>query len=93
MANHKSAQKRAVQNQKKNKRNRSYLSSVRTAVKKFQQGLLDLKTGTVDAVQAQKLFSQAQSALGKAVSKGLIHKNNVSRKVSRMTSAFKTITK
>jgi small subunit ribosomal protein S20 len=81
VANHKSAAKRARQSVKKNHRNKSYLAMVKTMVKKF---LLGTKEGKKDSTEIQTLFAGAQSALHKAAAKGLIHKNNASRRVSRL---------
>lgn len=84
MANHKSSEKRARQTVVRRARNKSYLSSVRSAVKKFKTGLEELKAGKLDQTQIGELMVGAQSALQKAAQKGLIHKNNASRKVSRL---------
>ncbi len=84
MANHKSAAKRARQNVKKNLRNKSYIAMVKTIVKKFLVGAGELKAGKKDSAEVQKLFAGAQSALCKASAKGLIHKNNASRRVGRL---------
>ena len=94
MANHKSAEKRARQNLKKKKQNKSYLSMVRSVIKNFQKSLtpdaqalapVDLKK------EAALAFVKAQSALCKAASKGIIHRNNVARKISRLASQLKKI--
>lgn len=91
MANHKSAKKRARQSIKKNLRNRSYLSMVKTAVKNFRLGLDNLKKGEGEASKVQELMTAAQSALQKAAAKGLLHKNRAARKVSRMAHELKTV--
>lgn len=88
MANHKSAKKRSKQNLVRRERNRSYLSGVRTAVKKFRNGLEELKAGKVQADAVETLMQKAQSALNRAATKGLLHKNNASRRVSRMALSF-----
>jgi small subunit ribosomal protein S20 len=92
MAYHKSAIKRAKQNVVRRERNKSYLSGVKTAIKKFRKSLDELKAGKIDAQGATALMNAAQSALGKAASKGLVHKNNASRNVSRMAQALAKIT-
>lgn len=73
MANTKSALKRIKTSIKRNLRNRKVKSSVRTAVRKFQ-----------DSVSIESLRG-AISALDKAVSKGVLHRNTASRKKSRLT--------
>lgn len=86
MANHKSAAKRARQSVKRNSRNRSYLSKVRTAIKSFQSGLDELREKQKSPEELQKLFVTAQSLLGKAATKGIVHRNNASRRISRLAA-------
>lgn len=93
MANHKSAKKRAKQNIVRRDRNRSYLSSVKTAVKKFRLGVEELKAGKAKAEAIVALMTDAQSALSKAATKGLLHKNNASRRVGRMAHLLALATK
>lgn len=91
MANHKSSEKRARSSERKRQRNSQYLSSVRTAVKKYRFALNGLTAGTgEDAKKVLDLLNKAQSALAKAAAKGLLHKNNASRSIARLTQAFKT---
>jgi small subunit ribosomal protein S20 len=80
MATHKSAEKRNRQNQKRNERNRQNRATLRTAVKK---ALIAAKAG--DKATAQSATTEAVRLLDKAVNKGLLHKNNASRRVSRLT--------
>ncbi len=88
MANrHPSAMKRARQNVKRNARNTSLRSSLRTAVKKVLVAVEDDET-TV----AQTELSQAIRALGKATSKGIVHKNYAARKISRLTRKVNALT-
>lgn len=82
MAQHASAEKRAKQSVKRNFANRSYMSKVKTAIKKFLQAAQDAKVG---ADETQKLFTDAQSFLMKASTKGVVHKNNASRHISRLS--------
>lgn len=88
MANHKSAKKRARQDVKKRDRNKSYLSGVKTTLKSFQEALTK-----GDAEAATKLLDVAQSSLGKAACKGIMHKNTASRKIGRLAQALKKIKK
>ena len=93
MANHISAKKRAKQNIVRNLRNQSYISMVKTAVKKFRTTLADFQSGTVkDLKEVQTALQQAQSALGKSATKGLFHPNTVSRRVSRLSQMLKKAT-
>ena len=81
MAHHKSAKKRILTNAKKRTRNQGYISSVRTAVKKLRTAVEKGNTAEVGP-----LFVAAQSMLNKAASRGLIHRNNASRKVARLAA-------
>lgn len=87
MANHKSATKRAKQNVKRRARNKSYISKVKTAVKKFKQGAL-AGTGK-DALQ--QLMVEAQVLLNRAAAKGVLHKNNASRRIGRLAESFNKV--
>ena len=79
MANIKSQIKRNKQNEKRRQRNRVYRGSARTYVKKAR---LAIESGDVDAARAATL--QAVSALDKAAEKGVLHKNNASRRKGRL---------
>lgn len=94
MANHKSSEKRARSSERKRQRNSNYLSSVRTAVKKYRFALNGLASGTgEEAAKVLDLLNKAQSALAKAGAKGLLHKNNAARSIARLTQAFKGLEK
>ena len=79
MANIKSQIKRNRQNLKRRAHNRVYRGSARTYVKKAR---LAIDSGDVDAARAATL--QAVSALDKAAEKGVLHKNNASRRKGRL---------
>ncbi|MCB2227525.1 MAG: 30S ribosomal protein S20 [Desulfarculaceae bacterium] len=81
MANHASALKRARQNLKRNARNKAYRTRVRSVVKLVRQAI---EAG--DAEAAQTALSKAVPVIDKAASKGVLHKKNASRKVSRLSS-------
>lgn len=75
-----SAMKRARQSVKRSLRNRSVLSNLKTITKKVETAI------TAGAREdAEKALLQAIKALDMAVSKGVIHKNTASRKISRLT--------
>lgn len=84
MANHKSAEKRARQSESRRQRNKQYLSSVRTAVQSFRTVLTT--GGSADT--AAKLLVNAQTLLDKAAQKGMLHKNNASRRISALAHAL-----
>ena len=87
MANIKSAKKRILVIEKKTLRNKMIKSQVKTAV----------PTGTSssrpkDAAAAKESLTAAISAIDKAKSKGIFHKNNAARKISRLTKAVNKLT-
>ncbi len=79
MANHKSAEKRIRQTEKRTAINRSRMSRVRTFVKKVETAI-----SSGDKAGAQAAFQLAQPELHRAVTKGVMHKNTASRKISRL---------
>ena len=89
MANHKSAEKRARQSVVRNTRNRTYISKVRTAVKKLYTGIEGVNAGTVKTEEVSELFKAAQSLLMKSVTKGMTHRNTAARKIKRLNAAVK----
>ncbi len=82
MANIKSAKKRIKVNQTKALRNKMVKSGVKTAVKK-----VDAAIASGDKAAADAALLSATSAIDKAATKGVFHKNNASRKVSRLAAA------
>lgn len=80
MANHKSAEKRARQNEKRRGRNAALKSSLRTVTKKFMAAVA---AGSKD--EAQALLGDTCRAWDKGVSKNVVHPNTAARKKSRMT--------
>lgn len=86
MANIKSAKKRILVNETKAARNKAIRSRVKTAIKK-----VDAAVAAGDKTAAQAALSNAVSEIERAASKGVYHKNNASRKVSRVSKAVNTI--
>lgn len=82
MANIKSAKKRILVNKTKYDRNKSIKSGVKTAIKKVYAAI---ESG--DKSAAEDALKAATVTITKAGSKGVYHKNNVARKVSRLTLA------
>ena len=82
LANIKSAKKRINVIEKKTLRNKMIKSKVKTVIKKVEAAIA---AGDKEAAQANLLV--AISEIDKAASKGVYHKNNASRKVSRLTAA------
>lgn len=79
LANHKSALKRARQNEVRRIRNKSYKTRVKKAVKEVRAAVESNSVG-----QATESFSKAVSLVQKTASKGVIHKNKAARKISRL---------
>ena len=80
MANHKAAAKRARQNAVRNARNTHIRSTMRTYVKLVRDAVAQ-----GDLSQAETALQKAVPFIDKAASKGVIHKNTASRKISRLT--------
>ncbi len=80
MANHKSALKRAKQNEIQRIQNKGYKTKVKKAVKEVRTAVTE-STPT----QARENLINAVSIIQKAASKGVIHKNQAARRVSRLT--------
>ena len=82
MPNIKSAMKRVKVSKKKNLRNRMVKTGVKTAIRKYQVAL------TEGVAPASAQLSATTSAIDKAVSKGIIHKNAANRKKARLAKAL-----
>jgi small subunit ribosomal protein S20 len=83
MASHKSAKKRIRTNAKKREMNKSYESMLKTNYKKV--------LGTENKEDAEKLYKEAISVIDRGAAKGIIHKNNASRKKAAITKHFNKI--
>ncbi len=81
MPNNKSAEKRMRQEQKRRTFNRITKSIVRTNVTKARQAITTSAISSEDATEAVR---KAVSELDKAAKKGVIHRNNASRRKSRL---------
>jgi small subunit ribosomal protein S20 len=77
VANIKSQIKRNRQNEKRRLRNKSVKSSLKTAIRKFHEA-----TEAGDTEKATVLMREASRKLDKAVSKGVIHKNQAANRKS-----------
>ena len=86
MANIKSAKKRILVNETKAARNKAIRSKVKTAIKK-----VDAAVAAGDKAAAQAVLLAATTEIDKAATKGVYHKNNASRKVSRLSKAVNSI--
>ncbi len=88
MANIKSQIKRNRQNEKRRLRNRYFSGRARTFVKKARRSM---EEGGLD--QARQTVMMAVSALDKAAEKGVLHKNNVARRKSRLMKRLAALEK
>jgi len=79
MANTKQAVKRARRDAKRRERNRYHLSRMRTYIKKFKRMVQEGKLE-----EAKEFLPQVVSIIQHTASKGVIHKNEASRRVSRV---------
>lgn len=86
MANHKSAEKRIRQTAARTEVNKACISRIRTSVKKVE---LALASGNKS--EAQQAFKDAQPELMRGVSKGVLKKGAVSRKLSRLSTRIKNL--
>lgn len=86
MANIKSAKKRILVNKTKADRNKSIKSAVKTSIKKVEAAVT-----AKDKEAAAAALQNAISTIDKAASKGVYHKNNAARKVSRVSKAVNSI--
>ena len=86
MANIKSAKKRVLVTEIKTARNKAIKSKVKTCIKNVEAAVANK-----DKEAANEALIVAISEINKATSKGLYHKNNAARKVSRLTKAVNSI--
>lgn len=80
MATHKSAEKRNRQSKKRNLRNSSIKSRIKTSAKKVLGSV-----SANDKASSEATLKAAVSLIDKAASKGTLHKNTAARKISRLT--------
>ncbi len=82
----KSALKRARQAKKREARNRAVKSTIKTLVKKVEAAI-----SQNNKEEVQKALKIAIKYISKAASKGVIHKNTASRKISRLMKKANTV--
>lgn len=80
MANHKSAVKRAGQNEIRRLRNKSTKTRIKSIVKDIRSS-----AGETSAGEMKIQLNAAQSIIDKASKKGVIHRRTAARKISRLT--------
>jgi small subunit ribosomal protein S20 len=85
LANHKSAIKRARQNEEQRMRNKAVKTRVKSVVRDVREGVAEKATETMPA-----RLKAAQSTIDKAVKKGVLHKRTAARKFSRLVKLAET---
>ncbi len=88
MATHKSAIKRDRQNKARRVTNSSVKSATKTEIKKVLAAVEEK-----NAEDSSKALTEAIKVINKAASKGVYHKNNASRKISRLTRKVNALKK
>ena len=88
MANTPQAKKRIRRNQARAVVNKNRVSRIRTLVKKVEAAVA---AGDKDA--AATALKAAQPEMARGVAKGVLHKNTVARKMSRLASRVKAVVK
>ncbi|HET8613143.1 MAG TPA: 30S ribosomal protein S20 [Sphingomonas sp.] len=80
MANTPQAKKRIRRNERRNEINGARVSRIRSFVKKVEQAI-----ASGDKAAAEAALKAAQPEMARGVSKGVLHKNTVARKMSRLS--------
>ncbi|MFC7702629.1 30S ribosomal protein S20 [Plastorhodobacter daqingensis] len=86
MANTPQSKKRARQNERRYAVNKARRSRIRTFLRKVEEAI---STGNQEA--AAEALRLAQPELARGVTKGVLHKNTVARKMSRLSSRVKAL--
>jgi small subunit ribosomal protein S20 len=86
LANHKSAEKRARQNEKRRVRNKAVKTRIKHLTKEVR-----LTSSEASKEEALAKLKAAQSIVDKALKKGVIHKKTAARKISRLSRLVNTI--
>ncbi len=86
MANHKSSKKRIIRNANRAVINGARMSRIRTFVKKVEMAI-----ASGDANAARDALRAAQPELQRGVTRGVMHKNTASRKISRLNARVKAL--
>lgn len=86
MANSPQAKKRARQNESRFAINKARRSRIRTFLRKVEEAIV-----AGDQAVAQAALREAQPELMRGVTKGVLHKNTASRKMSRLAARVKAM--
>jgi small subunit ribosomal protein S20 len=86
MAHHKSAKKRIRQTERRTAVNKARTSRVRSFVKKVEEAL-----ASGDKEAARAALVAAQPELQRGIVKGVVHRNTVARRLSRLSARIKAL--
>ncbi len=86
MANTPQSKKRARQVERRTDVNKARRSRIRTFLRKVEEAI-----ASGDAAQAKEALRQVQPELARGVTKGVMHKNTVARKMSRLSARVKLL--
>ena len=86
MANKPQAKKRIRQDIKRNLRNHGRMTRIRTFVRKVEEAIQSKNYN-----EAFKAMSEAMPEIHRGVTKGVLHKNNAARKISRLSTRIKKL--
>jgi len=86
VATHQDAIKRMKQSENRRLRNRHYRSRMRNQIKRVREAV-----ASGDATNAQTQLREAVSVIHRTASKGVIHRNQAARRISRLNKAVKGI--
>jgi small subunit ribosomal protein S20 len=86
LAHHKSALKRIKQNKKRTERNKHVRSTLKTFIKRVREAV-----AAKDSTTARETLEAAIPVIDSAASKGVIHRSNASRNVSRLSKLVNTL--
>jgi small subunit ribosomal protein S20 len=86
LAQHKSAEKRNRQELKRFERNRVIKASVKTGIRTVREAV-----GNKNNEAAGSTLAKVAPAIAKAAAKGVIHKKNAARRISRLTKLVNAV--
>ena len=86
MAHHKSAKKRIRRNARRTEINRSRIGRIRTFIKRVESAI-----ASGDKEAAGAALKLAQPEMHQGVTRGVLHRNTVARKLSRLSASIKAL--
>ena len=86
MANHPSAERRIRQTERRTRVNRARTSRIRTFIKKVETAI-----ASGDKAAAKLAFALAAPEIQRGVTRGVLHRNTASRKISRLSQRIKIL--